>query len=114
MAKIKPLAIIETMTGKVCTHSDMSFVCSKKTGRVHTMKMCNPYQGPYAATQIAARDKFKQAVTNAKAVIAATASDQDDTNYQKKVAYRAEFERQTKNPAFYAFVVGKEYALIGA
>ena len=112
MAKIKPLAIIESMSGKVCEHSDMSFVCSKKTGKVHTMKMCNPYEGPASSAQTEVRTKFQQAAATAKQILAATAEDQDQTLYQKKTDYKAQFDAQVKNPSIFSFIVGKEYALI--
>ena len=110
MAKIKPMALIEGMSGKVCTHSDTSFVRSKKTGRIHTMKLCNPYEGPASASQIAHRTKFQTAAAAAKAICRATASDENQANFTKKTAYREQFDAQAKNPSFFAFVMQKEFA----
>ena len=109
MAKIKPMVLIESMSGKVCGHSDMSFVHNKKTGRVHTMKVCNPYEGPRSANQIAQMTKFQLAVAAAKAVNNATSEDQDQTNYQKKQAYVAAFKAQKNNPSLFSFIVQMEY-----
>ena len=60
MAKIKPLAIIETMSGKVCMHSDMYFRTNKQTSKVHTGKLCNPSTKAPSAAQIAVRNRFKK------------------------------------------------------
>ena len=109
MAKVKPMALIESLSGKVCGHSDTSFVHNKRTGRVHTMKMCNPYDGPKSANQIAQMTKFQTAVAAAKAVNNATSEDQDQTNYQKKLAYKAAFKAQHENPSFFSFIVQMEY-----
>ena len=114
MAKIKPMALIESMSGKVCQHSDTSFVRNKKTGKIHTQKMCNPYEGPASASQIATRTKFTTAVANAKAICHATAEDQDQSNYTKKQAYREAYDSQTKCGSFFGFVVGKEFAALNA
>ena len=42
MAEIKPMALIESMSKKVCEHSDVYFRTNKKTGKVYTGKLCNP------------------------------------------------------------------------
>ena len=42
MSKIKPIAIVESMSGKVCQHSDMYFRTNRQTNEVCTGKLCNP------------------------------------------------------------------------
>ena len=108
------MALVESMSGKICGHSDMSFVHNKQTGRVHTMKMCNPYDGPQSANQIAQVNKFKAAVAAAKAVVNSTSEDQDQTNYQKKLAYKAAFKAQHENPSFFGYIVQMEYRAANA
>ena len=60
MAKIKPLATIESMSGKVCMHSDMYFRTNKITSATFTGKLCNPYTGAPSSDQVAVRNRFKK------------------------------------------------------
>ena len=57
--KIVPIDIIKSMSGKVCQHSDTSIALNKTSGLMHTSKMCNPYEGPASAKQIAQQEAFK-------------------------------------------------------
>ncbi len=115
MAKIQPMGLIETMSGKVCTHSDVYFRTNKRNGNVSSGKMCNPYQGAPSANQTAVRTKFASAVASAKAILAATASDVEQTNYNKKVAYTASYDaNRSFGGTLFNFVMKKEYALLTA
>lgn len=60
MAKIVPIEIIASMSGKVCNHSDMYFSTNKQTGKVHTGKICNPSTAEPTAKQLAVRQKFAE------------------------------------------------------
>ena len=40
MAKVKPMGLIESMSGKVCKHSDVYFF--RRNGKIFTGKMCHP------------------------------------------------------------------------
>ncbi len=71
MAKIKPMALIENMSGKVCVHSDVSFRTNKVTGKVSSSKLCNPFKGPFSNEQVAAQNRFKTVVAAIRARIAA-------------------------------------------
>ena len=42
MAFIKPMALIESMSKKVCMHSDVYFRTNRQTGKVTTGKLCYP------------------------------------------------------------------------
>jgi len=107
------MSLIETMSGKVCMHSDVYFRTNKRNGNVSTGKLCNPSDAPATNGQIIVRNNFKTAVTNAKAILAATASDTVQTNYTKLVAYRASYKA---NPTFggtlYNWVLKQEYKLL--
>lgn len=65
MPKIKPMGLIESMSGKVCRHSDVYFF--RRNGKVFTGKRCNPYKGDPSASQTAHRTLFGQIATAVKA-----------------------------------------------
>jgi len=113
MAKIKPMALVESMSGKVCMHSDVYFRTNKRSGAVCTGKLCNPSTADPSTNQTAVRTMFASAVTNAKAVMNATAT--DTANYAKKQQYTAQYNA---NPLFggtlYNWVLKKEFALLQA
>jgi len=113
MSKIKPMALVESMSGKVCEHSDVYFRTNKRTGAVTSGKLCNPYQGEPTTQQTAARTLFASAVASAKAVMAATSTDTDQTKYAKKVAYEAAYAADRKFAGtLFNFVMKKEYAVL--
>lgn len=60
MAKIIPNDLIKGITGKVCGHSDLYYSMNKTSGKVHTGKCCNPYEGPLTDKQLAQQNKFAQ------------------------------------------------------
>lgn len=110
MAKIKPMALIETMKGKVCMHSDVYFRVNKRNGQVSTGKMCNPYEGEPSTAQTAVRAAFSTAVQSAKAILAAKATDEDQSNYTKLQTYTAAYNADSKfGGTLYSFIVKKEF-----
>ena len=62
MSKIKPIAIIESMSGKVCEHSDMYFRTNKQTGKVYTGKLCNPSEAAPSEAQERVKTRFTKIV----------------------------------------------------
>jgi len=114
MAKIKPMALVESMSGKVCGHSDVYFRTNKRNGNVSSGKMCYPSTAAPTTNQTAVRTKFASAIASAKAIIAATSSDSVQTNYTKKVAYQASYDaNRTFGGTFFNFVMKKEYEALG-
>ena len=93
MAKIKPLAVIESMSGKVCMHSDMYFRTNKQTSKVHTGKLCNPYKGPVDPDVAAARSRFGKVAKAVRARLAVPAT-------------LAEIEAEFKSQTTYGSVLG--------
>ena len=97
MAKIIPMDLIGSMSGKVCGHSDISFARKGKTQ--YTMKRCNPRTTPYSEAELARQEKFAQA----RAAMAALTEEQ-------KAEYAAAFK---KYPGKYAtlngYIFAKEY-----
>ena len=52
------MGLVESMSGKICGHSDMYFF--RKNGKVFSGKICNPSTKEPTATQLAAQAKFKK------------------------------------------------------
>ena len=58
MSRIKPIAIIQSMSGKVCEHSDMYFRTNKQTQKVCTGKICNPSDVVPSEAQLRVQGRF--------------------------------------------------------
>lgn len=71
MAKIKPLEIISTMSGKVCMHSNMYFRTNSMNGTVTTGKLCYPSTAAPTTDQTAAKNRFKTVAAAIRTRIAA-------------------------------------------
>lgn len=99
--KVFPVEIVSGLRGKVCEHSKMYVVQNRRNGVMHTGKLCNPYEGPKDAKQIAIVEKFKAAQAAVKAAMA------DATKLQE---YTEAFERQHKYSSLRGFIFAKEYA----
>ncbi|MCQ2328769.1 MAG: hypothetical protein MJZ59_05440 [Paludibacteraceae bacterium] len=113
MAQVKPMALIESMSGKVCMHSDVYFRTNKRTGNVTSGKLCNPFQGEPTAAQQATRTNFATAVTTAKAIFHATATDTE--NYAKLQGYKASYDNARNfGGNLYSFVLTKELKALNA
>jgi hypothetical protein len=97
MAKYVPMELIESLSGKVCGHSDMYF--ANRKGTLYTGKICNPYKGEPSALQIAQRNKFKQVLT---AIAALTA--------EEKATYAVDFRKQKEYNTLRGYMFAQEYA----
>ena len=93
------MGLIESMSGKVCTHSDVYFF--HRNGKVFTGKMCCPYQGDPSASQTAVRTKFRTAQSNARAALA----DPD-----QRAALIAAFKTQQKYSTLWGYTFAQEYS----
>ena len=97
MSQVKPNALIESMSGLLCSHSDTYFF--RKNGKVFTGKRCNPYKGEPTANQTAKRNKFKQARTAVKALT------------EEQIAeYKTAFKKQSKYVSLQGYIFAQEYA----
>ena len=56
MAKIEPMDLVKSMSGKLCGHSDISF--AKKGDTQYTMKRCNKRTSAPSEAELAQRTKF--------------------------------------------------------
>jgi len=113
MAKIKPMALVESMSGKVCGHSDVYFRTNKRSGNVSSGKLCYPSTADPTTNQTAVRTKFATAIAKAKAILAATSSDTDQSNYTKLQSYTASYNADSKfGGTLFNFIMKKEYKLL--
>ena len=97
MAKIVPMDLVKSMSGKVCGHSDISF--AKKGKTQYTMKRCNPRTTPYTEAELARQEKFAQVRAAMKAL-----------SEEQRAEYAAQFK---KSPGKYStlngYIFAKEY-----
>ena len=100
MAKLKPMILIERMSGKVCGHSNTYF--AERNGTQYTGTICNPYKGEPTEKQIAVRQKF----ADTYAAMAALTEEQID-------AYKEAFRKQKKYRSLRGYIFAMEYAKIG-
>ena len=98
MAEIKPMALIESMSKKVCGHSDVYFRTNKQTGKVTTGKLCNPSDKTLSAAQIAAKARFAKVQAAVRAVLA------DPT---EKAELEAEYKAQHKYGSLLGYAMHK-------
>ena len=102
MAKYKPIEMVKEYHGKICMHSDTYF---QKRGRtLCTGKMCNPRdlsKKPLSSDEIAAREKFAQAIAAVKALTS-----------EQKAAYKTAFDKQTKYTSLRGYMFAQEYGKI--
>ena len=98
MAKIKPMALIESMSKKVCMHSDVYFRTNKQTGTTYTGKLCNPSTQEPSAAQTAAKARFAKVVAAVRTILA---------NPTEKAKLKAEFKAQTKIGSLFGYAMHK-------
>ena len=99
MAKIKPMALIESMSKKVCEHSDVYFRTNKKTGKVYTGKLCNPSTKEPSAAQTAAKARFAKVSAAVRAILAGSS--------EQKTQLVADYKSQTKYGSLFGYAMHK-------
>ena len=92
------MALIESMSKKVCMHSDVYFRTNKQTGVTYSGKLCNPSTEEPSAAQIAAKERFAKVVAAVRAILA-------DPAEQAKL--KAEFKAQTKIGSLFGYAMHK-------
>ena len=99
MAKIIPMVLIESMSGKVCSHSDTYFAL--RNGTQYTGTLCNKRTSGYSENEIANQTKFKTAQANAVTRM---------HDASKIAADKVAFAKQTRYKTMLGFLVADEYA----
>lgn len=97
MSKIVPVDLVESMSGRLCSHSNFYFF--RKNGKVFSGRICHPSTKEPTANQTAQRTKFAQA----RAAVKALTSEQ-------KAAYMEAFKAQHRYSDFNGFLFAQEYA----
>ena len=98
MALIKPMALIESMSKKVCEHSDVYFRTNRQTGKTYTGKLCFPSTKQPSAAQIAAKARFAKVVAAVRTILA------DAT---EKAKLQAEFRAQHTYGSLFGYAMHK-------
>ena len=98
MAFIKPMALIESMSRKVCMHSDVYFRTNRQTGKTFTGKLCYPSTKEPTAAQIAAKARFAKVVAAVRTILADPA---------EKAKLQAEFKAQTRIGSLFGYAMHK-------
>ena len=96
MSKIKPMILVEKLSGKVCGHSNTYF--AERYGTQYTGTICNPFTGEPTDKQIANRQKF----ADTYAAMAALTEEQRD-------AYKEAFKKQKKYRSLRGYIFAMEY-----
>ena len=96
MAKFKPIDLIKSLSGKLCSHSDVYF--AKKGKTLYTGKICNPRTKAFSAEELARQEKFRQA----RAAVKGLTSEQ-------KTAYAEAFANQKKYSSLQGYMFAQEY-----
>ena len=98
MAKIKPMALIESMSKKVCMHSDVYFRTNKQTGVTYSGKLCNPSDKPDSAEQTKAKARFAKVVAAVRTIL---------SDATEKAKLKAEFKSQHKIGSLFGYAMHK-------
>lgn len=97
MAKYIPMELLESLSGKLCGHSDMYF--ANRKGTLYTGKICNPYKGEPSALQLLQRNKFRQVQSAMSAL-----------TEEQKTAYATAFNKQKAYRTLRGYIFAQEYA----
>ena len=96
MAKLKPMILIERLSGKVCGHSNTYF--AERNGTQYTGTICNPYEGEPTEKQLAVRENFTAAIEAIK-----------NLTPEQTEAYKAAFKKQKKYRTLRGYIFAQEY-----
>ena len=96
MSKIKPMILVDRLSGKVCGHSNTYFAL--RNGTQYTGTICNPFTGEPTDKQIAVREKFADTI---EAINALTEEQRD--------AYKEAFKKQKKYRSLRGYIFAMEY-----
>ena len=98
MARYETNALLKSLHGKVCQHSDTYF--AERYGTKYTGKICNPRTSPPSEAETATRTKFAQV----QAAMAALTE-------EEKSAYATAFKKNSKGyKTLRGYIFAQEYA----
>ena len=96
MAKIRPIATIGSMSGKVCEHSDMYFRTNKQTLKTVTGKLCNPSEAEPTEAQIKVQNRFAKITDAARAIMA---------DPEQRAIYEPAYKKQHRIGSLMGYIV---------
>ncbi|MBQ9751347.1 MAG: hypothetical protein IJV81_00755 [Paludibacteraceae bacterium] len=96
MSKIKPMILVDRLSGKVCSHSNTYF--AERYGTQYTGTICNPYTGEPTDKQIAVREKFADTI---EAI--------NNLTEEQREAYKEAFKKQKKYRSLRGYIFAQEY-----
>ena len=85
MAKIVPMDLVKSMSGKICEHSDISF--ARRGDTQYTMKRCNERTSEPSEAELAQRTKFATISAAVNARLKANAPE-DVAGFQSQKKYK--------------------------
>jgi len=92
------MALIESMSKKVCMHSDVYFRTNKQTGVTYSGKLCNPSTKAPSVNQTAAKARFAKVVAAVRLIL---------TDPTEKAKLQAEYKAQTKIGSLFGYAMKK-------
>ena len=92
------MALIESMSKKVCMHSDVYFRTNRQTGKVTTGKLCYPSAKEPSAAQTAAKARFAKVVAAVRTIM---------SDATEKAKLEKEFKAQHKVGSLFGYAVKK-------
>ncbi len=99
MARYVPIELIQSLSGKVCEHSDTYF--ARRNNTLYTVKRCNTRTKPFTEAEKQRQSNFKTAAANTTAALA-------DEN--KRTTYQEQFKNQRKYATLRGYVFAQELA----
>ena len=96
MAKITPMELLSSLSGKVCGHSNKYFAV--RYGTQYTGTICNPFTGEPTEKQIAVRQKFADTYTA-----------MSELTEEQKNAYKEAFRKQKKYRSLRGYIFAQLY-----
>ena len=99
MAKLKPMILVERLSGKVCGHSNTYF--AERYGTQYTGTICNPFTGEPTEKQIAVRQKFAE-----------TYAAMANLTPEQTADYETAFKKQKKYRSLRGYIFAQEYKKI--
>lgn len=106
MAKIVPVSLVASISGRICRQDDTHFLTNKQTGDVYAAKLCHPAdQSNPSAEQQVVRNNFAKASAIAKAWRLANApTDAQPNGTEEFQAMLRQYKAQHKIGNWFAFL----------
>ena len=99
MAKIHPMALIESMSKKVCMHSNVYFRTNKQTGVTYSGKLCYPSTKESSAEQTAVKARFAKVVAAIRTLLSGSS--------EQVTQLKTEYKRQHKIGSLFGYAMHK-------